>query len=446
VRPQRRDFCADRNPLVALAVTVLLCGCGGPPASISESDAPEASETVVRIAYNRYLQSSFGDAPSPLEVIRAEVARQHPHIRVELSIVPESVRGHHDALVVWMMAREGTVDIYGLDAPWVAEFAAAAWAEPLNDLLPGLAQDFLPAGLDVFSYRGQLLGVPIWTSVGGLFCRTDLLRAAGLDVPETYDELRDAAWTVIQQQPQLTGFAWPAAKGEDLIQTWAEVFRGFGGHYFDRQGRCRVNSPAGVRALEFMTAMLQDGITPREAVSWTAEQARTKFANGQALFLRHNHDPLMWLDDPGRSQVADLWTFAPNPAQPAGQATGVSGGYALALNPYTDARDAALQVLRVIATRTVQKAFALAWGPVQHFRGLYEDPEVLAAHPRLAQLQAVLPTAFPRPQSVDYARLSDVLQNELHAALTGIRSPQAALDAAAERIDTFQAMESPATR
>jgi multiple sugar transport system substrate-binding protein len=392
------------------------------------------------------MMSSFSDAPSPLEVIQAEVARRHPQITVELSLVPESVRGHHDALVVWMMAQDGTVDIFGLDAPWVAEFGAAGWAEPLEPHLPKLRDDFLPTGVDVFSYQGQCLGVPIWTSIGGLFCRTDLLEQAGLSEPRTYDQLAQYAKTVVEEEPELAGFVWPGGKGEDLIQTWAEIFRGFGGEYFDEDGRCTVNSSKGVKALEFMTMLLRDGVTPRDAVAWNSEQVRARFANGKAVFLRHNHDPLMWLDDPARSQIKGLWAFAPNPAQKSGLPTGITGGYALALNPFSDTREAALRVIQVIASRPVQRAFALAWGPVQHYRGLYDDPDVLAAHPRLGELKAVLPTAFPRPRSVDYARLSDILQEELHGALTGIKPARAALDSACRRIDAFHVSTPRASR
>ncbi len=292
----------------------------------------------MRLAYNRYMMSSFSEAPSPLEVIQAEVARQHPNISVEMSFVPESVRGHHDALVVWMMAQDGTVDIFGLDAPWVAEFGAAGWAESLEPHLPELRDNFLPRGLDVFSYQGQCLAVPIWTSIGGLFCRTDLLEQAGLSEPRTYDELAQYAKTIVEQEPKLAGFVWPGGKGEDLVQSWAEIFRGFGGEYFDERGRCTINSPQGVKALEFMTMLLRDGLTPRDAVAWNSEQARARFANGQAVFLRHNHDPLMWLDVPTRSQIAGRWAFVPSPAQKSGHATGITGGYGLALNPFSDAQ------------------------------------------------------------------------------------------------------------
>ena len=180
----------------------LLFGCDsteprGSGRSAGASPSGQGS-VVVRLGYNRYMMSSFSDAPSPLEVIQTEVARRYPQITVELSLVPESVRGHHDALVVWMMAQDGTVDIFGLDAPWVAEFGAAGWAEPLEPHLSKLRENFLPTGLDVFSYQGQCLGVPIWTSIGGLFCRTDLLEQAGLSEPCTYDQLAQYAKTVVE--------------------------------------------------------------------------------------------------------------------------------------------------------------------------------------------------------------------------------------------------------
>ncbi|MDW8319229.1 MAG: extracellular solute-binding protein [Anaerolineae bacterium] len=441
----RRQWMATRTRwalLALIAVAALaLSACQPvltpPQAEQAPSGQPAATAkpVVITLAYNRFLQMSFGPGPAPIEVIRAEVAKQYPHIDVRLNLMPDTVNGMREALAVWIAAEDPTVDIYGMDTPWVAEFGTAGWAVPLNDLVPELEQNFVASGLDVFSWNGQRLGVPFWSSLSGMFYRTDLLQEAGLQPPTTYDELVQAAQAVTARHPELSGFVWAGVKDEGLVMVFSEMLLGFGGRYFDDGGRCAMNSPQGVAALSFMADSIASGLSPREVPAWTSEEARTRFAEGKAVFLRHNHDIAVWLDNPERSAIAGKWAVMPNPAQPGGRRTGITGGFAFALNPYSDNREEAVQVLRVIASRPVQKGFAIAWGPVQYYRGLYEDPEVQAANPNADTVEPLLATAYPRPPSTRYTELSSVLQDEVHAAITGIKSPQQALDDACRRID-----------
>ncbi len=424
--------------IVALALSacqpVLTPPQGGQPAG----EAPAAEPVVVTLAYNRFLQTSFGPGPAPIDLIRAEVAKKYPNIDVRLNLMPDTVNGMREALAVWIAAEDPTVDIYGMDTPWTLEFGRAGWAVPLNDLLPELEQNFVANGLDVFSYQGQRLGVPFWSSVSGTFYRTDLLEAAGFEPPQTYDELLEIAQAITAEAPELSGFVWAGAKDEQLVMTWSEFLLGFGGSYFDeRTGLCAMNSSEGLDALRYMITLITSGVSPREVTAWTAEEARTRFAEGRAVFLRHNHDIVVWLDDPERSAVAGKWAVMPNPAQPGGQAAGVTGGFAFAINPYSDAPEAARQVLEVIASEPVQKGFAIAWGPVQYYKGVLEDPDVQAANPNADTIEPLLSSAVPRPPSTRYTELSSIVQDEIQSALIGVKQPEQALNDMCQRIDAL---------
>ena len=136
--------------------------------------------------------------------------------------------------------------------------------------------------------------------------------------------------------------------------------------------------------------------------------------------------------------MVDKWGFRPSPAQPNGQSASLTGGFAFAINPFTDNPEEARQVLEIIASEEVQKAFAIAWGPVQYYNGLYEDPDVLAANPNAEAIAPVLDYTLNRPPSTNYAELSATLQEELHSALTGIKPVAQALDDACTRIEPIK--------
>ncbi len=407
------------------------------PAEPPAAQAPVAEPVVITLAYNRFLQTSFGPGPAPIDLIRAEVAKKYRTIDVRLNLMPDTINGMREALAVWIAAEDPTVDLYGMDMPWVQEFGRAGWARPLDELAPQLAETFVANGLDVFSYDGKRLGVPFWSSVSGTFYRTDLLEAAGFQPPTTYDELVQIAQAITAATPELSGFAWAGAKDEQLVMTWAEFLLGFGGRYFDDAGQCAMNSPEGVAALSFMVDSIESGLSPRETSTWTAQEARTRFAEGNAVFLRHNHDIVVWLDDPQRSAVAGKWAVMPNPAQPNGQVANATGGFAFAANPYSDNPVEALQVLEVIASEPVQKGFAIAWGPVQYYKGVLDDADVQAANPNADTIEPLLSGAVSRPPSTRYTELSSILQDELHAAIAGIKPVEQALNDACQRIDAL---------
>lgn len=445
----RRQLMISRTKWALLALVIIvalaLSACqpvltppqGDQSTTAAPAAEPAAEPVVITLAYNRFLQMSFGPGPAPIDVIRDEVAKKYPNIDVRLNLMPDTINGMREALAVWIASEDPTVDIYGMDMPWVQEFGRAGWAVPLDELAPQLDENYIANGLDVFSYEGKRLGVPFWSSVSGTFYRTDLLEAAGFQPPQTYDELVAIAQAITAQDPELSGFVWAGIKDEQLVMTWAEFLLGFGGQYFDEAGQCAMNSTEGVEALSFMVNLIESGVSPREVPAWKAEEARTRFAEGKAVFLRHNHDIVVWLDDPERSAIAGKWAVMPNPAQPGGQTAGVAGGFAFAVNPYTDTMAEAMQVMDVIASLPAQKGFAIAWGPVQYYNGLYDDPEVIAANPNADTIGPLLSSAVPRPPSVRYTELSSILQDEIHSAITGIKPADQALNDACQRIDAL---------
>jgi ABC-type glycerol-3-phosphate transport system substrate-binding protein len=87
----------------------------------------------------------------------------------------------------------------------------------------------------------------------------------------------------------------------------------------------------------------------------------------------------------------------------------------------------------------MQKEICLSQGPLQGVEALFSDSEVLSNYPTLPVLYSVMPTGQNSIVSVSYTAVSDVLQRDLEAALTGIMTPTAALNDAAARIDAINA-------
>jgi multiple sugar transport system substrate-binding protein len=422
-----------KSPVIAVLALLMIpslafAGGGG------EEPAPEGPVTVT-LGYNAFLSSTFTDAPAPIDAIRAELARQYPNIVLEYETMAQDLL---DTLIIWMTSQDTTVDIYGIDEPWVTQFGRAGWAVPLNEALPGLDERFSESGLETFSYEGDRLGVPFWGSVTGLYYRTDILDEYGFEPPETIDEMVQIIQAVQAEDPEISGFLWPGARDEDLVMYYSTLLHAFGGSYLNADGSYAFDSEASREALEFMRQSIETGISPQVVQNWKRNEARQRFAGGNGIFLWDNNDLVIWLDDPEQSQISGNWDLMPFPAQPDGEEVSITGGFAFAVNPFSENQEAAMRVMEVISSEAVQKGFALAWGPVQYFDGLYEDPEVQNFNPNVDRLIPLLERATNRPPSESYAQLSGMLQEELNAAVTGTRSIDSVLASIAERAQALR--------
>ncbi len=403
---------------------------------IVEAAPPEQ----LSFAGHQYFNLSFGPAPAPLEFMRAAVAEAYPNREIQLIMQPLDGNKWHDNLTTYFLAEDQTVDLLYAAEYWMPEFGEAGWLMPLQDIVdPELLAKYDQAYLDVFTYEGDLLGIgPSWGGIGGLYFRKDLLDEYGIEPPETYDDVIAACDTIQADYPELGCWDWPAMRNIVLVNRWNEYLHGFGGTYFNEDGTCAMNSPEAVAALEFMTMLFEEGYTPQEALSWKEEDANVRYVSGETIFFTGRQDLLFWIDNPENSKVVDAWGFIPNPAQPGGRHSGATEYWAFSISKFTDNPDEALEVLELWGSLESMKLFNLAWGPIQGHEDVYTDEEVLANNPNLPIVADIAKSALAPLPSSNYGEIVDLLQAEIHSALSGLATPQEALDNACAAIDAIE--------
>jgi len=197
----------------------------------------------------------------------------------------------------------------------------------------------------------------------------------------------------------------------------------------------RVADPAAIRALTLMRDQLQSGVVPRSVLTWHEEEARFAFQNGQAAFMRNWPYAYALLQDSSGSMVAGRFAVAPMPAGPGGSPTAALGGAQLAINANSEHPEAAWAVIDFLTRpeQMLERAQVVGQFPARR-TGISESDlaRVLSIPP--AQIRAVVERAVPRPVTPVYTQLSDILQIELHRALTRQTSPEAALRQAQEQM------------
>ena len=97
------------------------------------------------------------------------------------------------------------------------------------------------------------------------------------------------------------------------------------------------------------------------------------------------------------TQVAGKVGVAPLPAFDDNASATCVGGFQWAMNPFSDNKDEAFQVMQHMASYDSQKELAIAASHIPARDALYEDEDVLAAAPQFGQFFDVIQNARPRP-------------------------------------------------
>ena len=403
--------------LAIAGVTLALVACGG--------GADGGGRTVITIS------SSVVGTDGPL--LRGQLdrfMRLHPDIEVRLHRVSDDATQRHQLFVQWLNARAGDPDVLELDVVWTSEFAAAGWLLPLKDPAIDTAA-FFPGTMRACRWAGELYALPWYADVGLLYRRTDLVPRE----PASLDELVTFAQRGKDRVP--FGIAWMGARYEGLVTVFVEYLGGFGGEIMDDSMNVRVDAPEAVRALTFMRDQINGSkIAPNDVLTWHEEETRFAFQNGRAVFMRNWPYAYAAMADTAQSRVAGKYAVSPMPAAPGGRPTAALGGAQLAINRWTEHPEAAFRLVAFITAPEQQLERAVAIGEFPTLRAVYDEPTLRAALAIPADdARRAVESATPRPVTPLYTQLSEILQIELHRALAGQMTPEAALADAARKMN-----------
>jgi multiple sugar transport system substrate-binding protein len=406
----RRDFVAT------LAGVALAAGC--------ERRAPRAPGTALVFKHGKL----FGD-PAALRKLIDEFERAHPGVAVREETLPAASDDQYQFYAINLQAGSDAFDVLAVDIIWVAGFARAGW-------LAGLEADrgFFPGPLEAVTWEGKVHALPWFVDAGLLYYRTDLVERP----PRTWDELVTSAKAAMARAPGLHGFVWQGKQYEGLVCNALEYLHSNGGRVLDGNA-VTLDSPENVHALRFMADLVhRHRVTPASVTTATEEPSRHVFGQGRAAFLRNW--PYAWklFQDPA-SRVHGKVGVAELPRFPGGRSAPTLGGWQLAVNAASRHRDAAAALVRYLTGERAQKQLAMAYGFQPARVALYGDAELLAAQPFLGELERVFASARPRPVTPQYVRVSQVLQAQFSAALSGLAPAEAALAQAQRRIEEILA-------
>ena len=267
---------------------------------------------------------------------------QHPDIKLKWVVLEENVL--RQRLTTDIATQGGQFDVLTIGMYEAALWGAKGWLEPMKDLPADYKlDDVFPSVRDGLSVKGTLYALPFYAESSMTYYRTDLFKAAGLEMPDhpTWTQMGEFAAKLNKPDQGQYGICLrgKAGWGENmaLITTMANSW---GGRWFDEKWQPEFTGEEWKGALTFYVDVMKK-YGPPGASSNGFNENLALFNSGKCA---------MWVDatvagsfvtDKSQSKVADSvgFTYAPHEKTDKGSAWLYS--WALAIPTSSKAKDAA---------------------------------------------------------------------------------------------------------
>jgi len=372
-------------------------------------------------------------------------------ITVNLDYLPEVELREKTTLD--LLSRTGIYDVAMVDNMHLALLAKENTLEPLETYINDSKfdpdwwdwNDFYPADRQSASpepwAKGHVLMVPYCLHGVLLHYRKDLLEEYGVKVPETMDELMEAAKVLHNPEKGYVGFASRGLRGEGLnVFTWTPFFRAFGGKWFTKDWMPAFNDENGVRALEFYTDILTS-YGPKGIVSWDWSHTTAAICEGiTALEIDCDlYCPTGW--DPGatKPELIGKWWCARVPAGPAGRDAEFFN-FSLAVNKESKHKVAAWLFIEYLYSKYSLMIFDAPIG-IPARQSFWKDEDVHSYYEGIDDFVKVNDTSKRedthmdcRPVIPEWPEVGDTVGEAISASLAKEKTPKDALDEAAKKV------------
>lgn len=393
------------------AIAVVLSACGrSEPAETETGGAGEVQEGPATGLVEVWAMGTEGEA---LEDFASAFEEENPDVEVNVTAIPWD--SAHDKLTTSIAAGE-TPDVSMIGTTWMGELAQTGALDPTPDIIePGA---FFPGAWDSTVVEGTSYGVPWYVETRVLYYRSDLAESAGVEAPETWEEMTEFARALqddgaaygINLQPGQTGawqtfmpFAWQA--GADIMN--------------EDETELTFDTPEFVEALEKYQSFFTDGLAPTDLQEGSLEP---DFVNGaMGSFVSGPWHVGILRDVGGDDFITDELALAPLPE--GEQEASFIGGSNLSVFSDTDNRDAAWKFVQWLSEPETQVEWYATVNDLPAVEAAWEDPS-LAEDELLAVFGDQLDSAVAPPSIPTWEQVASVIDTQLELLCKTAADPQ----------------------
>ncbi|SEK81050.1 multiple sugar transport system substrate-binding protein [Pseudobutyrivibrio ruminis] len=411
--------------LATSVVAASFAGCGNESSSTSASAASATDEAANPEDISGEITFvSANDQTGALDEMIESFNKVYPNVVVNHESLPGASDDIKESLMTSLAAGDSSPDVFECDIIWVSQFAAAGWLADVTEDIEPIADQYLGGPLSTVYYNDRAYAYPDYTDVGLLYYRSDIIDTP----PTTWDELVELSNEYVGKDGIEYGYLFQMFQGEPTSCNMLEFIKQNGGQDLVN-GEFKLNSSNTVESLEFVEELISSGVSPEGVLTHKPADSRAIFEEGNALFMRNWTSAYALTQTEEGSQVVGKVGVAALPTGPNGSSSsGTLGGWAFAVNAYSEQTEAAKAFAEYMSSYEAQKISALKRGTFPVVADVYDDEEVLSEQPYIAAVKDAADAAEPRPQVRDYSTVSTLFAEYIHKALTGELSNEEALE------------------
>ncbi|UDC27302.1 putative ABC transporter-binding protein [Klebsiella variicola subsp. tropica] len=376
---------------------------------------------------NALFMTQAAYSENDIRAMTSDFEKQHPDVKVNLEFVPYEAL--HDKIVAARGAGGNGYDVVLFDAIWPAEFSRF---DLLQDVSSRIAADerekIFPGAMNTVVYQGKTLGMPWILDTKYLYYNKAMLDKAGIKTPPaSWQQVMDDAKVLKDKGIVKYPLVWSWSQAEALVCDYTTLVSGFGGSFY-QNGKLDFSTPASLKAVTLMKTSLDQGLSNPASREYLEEDVRKAFSNGDAAFALNWNYMYNMANDPKQSKVAGDVGIVPAPGDTPDKPGAVNGSMGLGIAKASQHPEEAWQYIHYLTSQPVQDKYAKLSLPV--WKASYQDPAVAKGQESLiAAADKSLNVMLSRPETADYSRLTNTLQQQLQSVLQGKATPDVALKA-----------------
>lgn len=330
-------------------------------------------------------------------------------------------------------AHSSAYDVVQIDSIYLKGYAQAGHLKPLDALIPQtMLSDFFsdipPALKEMYSAQGKTYGMATVANCQRLIANTAHLKAAGLGVPATWDDLLTAAQKTVNPGAKQYGFVAGTERLIKAFSVWLPIFWANGGQLFDAQMKPVFADQTGVDALAFLLELVKT--MPTGGAAYTEADETRAMATGLGTL-----DPVAWIPDAISTATPAMQGELVSAVSPKGKVCNapVMGGMGLTVSNYSKDPKAAAEYIAWFNSRDVQTHDMVPHGGQPCRNSAWAANA--SAKPWFPAVAASLKVAKVRPQLPEWGQIDSAVGVQLSRAFVGEITPQQAMENGRKAVD-----------
>ena len=259
--------------LLVLVMVMSLAACGEKPVEGGEVQDGKTTVTMIAAQYGDETAAWWKDFEAKFEAANENI-----------DLVVDVVSWNDIYTVVNTRIANGEApDLLNIDG--FADYQADDLLLPAEEWVSAETYaKFFDSFLEQSVVDGTVWAVPDLASARALYYNADILAAAGVEVPTTWEELVAACEAIKAYDPEI--YPWGVDMTTDEGQAcFAYYAWNNAGGFVDAEGNWTLNTAENVEAVNFIVSMVKDGLTNTDPTTETRYKLQEMFAAGKVAMM-----------------------------------------------------------------------------------------------------------------------------------------------------------------